>query len=452
MKAVVQSGEWQLSSASSLQDTIWNPEEECRPREEIRAIQLKRLQETVERVYHHVPMYRRMFDERGVKPEDIRTLDDLRRLPFTVKEDMRRSYPLGMLAVPREKLLRYHGSSGTTGKPTVVAYTRRDLETWAELVARFCYSAGVRAHDVIQIAFGYGLFTGGFGLHYGLERLGASIIPVSSGNTPRQIMLMHDLETTALVCTPSYALHLAEGIQESEYDRSEFKLRIGLFGGEFWTEAIREQIENRLGISATDNYGLSEIIGPGVSGECTQKSGLHFYEDHFIPEIVDPVTEEPLPLGEKGELVITALTKEAMPIIRYRTRDICRLISEPCACGRTFYRMSKVTGRSDDMLIIRGANVFPSQIEDVLMRIKGTAPHYQLIIRKKGYLDELEVQVEVLEGMLFDEMKEMQRLREEIAQRVREVLGISAKISLVEPKSIERSVGKAKRVLDLRQL
>jgi len=433
------------------QFSIWNPEEECLPRDELRALQLRRLRETVERVYHRVPFYREALDSRGVQPEQIHSLDDIRRLPFTFKDDLRANYPLGLLAVSREEVIRYHASSGTTGKPTVVAYTRRDLETWADLVARFCVSAGVRADDVVQIVFGYGLFTGGFGLHYGMERVGAAIIPASAGNTQRQLLLMRDLQSTVLVGTPSYALHLAEAMRESGYDRSAYKLRLGLFGGEFWSEGIREQIEANLGISATDNYGLSEVIGPGVSGDCQLKCGMHLFEDHFLWELIDPQTEEPVAPGQKGELVLTSLTKEALPVLRYRTRDICAVDPEPCPCGRTFWRMSKVSGRTDDMLIIRGANIFPSQIEDVLMRIEGAAPHYQLVVRKRGYLDDLEVRVEVSQGLLFDQMKEMQRLKEEITQRVREVVGVSVKITLVEPKSIERSVGKAQRVVDLRR-
>lgn len=441
----------QTEVSKPRQHTIWNPEEECLPRNQLKALQLERLQQTVERVYHQVPFYRKALESRQVRLEQIQSLDDIRRLPFTFKDDLRMNYPLGLLAVPRDQVIRYHASSGTTGKPTVVAYTRRDLETWADVVARFCVSAGVRPDDVVQIVFGYGLFTGGFGLHYGMERVGAAVIPASAGNTQRQLLIMRDLQSTVLVGTPSYALHLAEAIRESGFERSEYKLRLGLFGGEFWSEGIRQQIEANLGISATDNYGLSEVIGPGVSGDCQVKQGMHLFEDHFFWELIDPESEEPVPPGQKGELVLTSLTKEALPVLRYRTRDICEINPEPCPCGRTFWRMSKVAGRTDDMLIIRGANIFPSQIEDVLMRIEGAAPHYQLVIRKKGYLDDLEVRVEVSEGLLFDRMKEMQRLKEEIAQRVRETVGVSVRITLVEPKSIERSVGKAQRILDLRR-
>ncbi len=441
----------QIEVSKPRQYAIWNRQEECLARDELRALQLRRLQQTVERVYHRVPFYREALESRGVRPEQIQSLEDLQRLPFTCKEDLRVNYPLGLLAVPKEEVVRYHASSGTTGKPTVVAYTKGDLETWADLVARFCVAAGVRADDVVQITFGYGLFTGGFGLHQGMERLGAGVIPASAGNTQRQLLLMRDLGSTVLVCTPSYALHVAEAMRESGYERSAYKLRLGLFGGEFWSEGIRGQIEASLDISATDNYGLSEIIGPGVSGECEEKRGMHIFEDHFLPEIIDPDSEEPLPPGEKGELVLTSLSREALPILRYRTRDVCCLDPEPCPCGRTSWRMSKVTGRTDDMLIIRGANIFPSQIEDVLMRTEGAAPHYQLVIRKKGYLDDLEVRVEVSEALLFDRMKEMQQLKEEISRRVRETLGISVKITLVEPKSIERSVGKAQRIQDLRR-
>ena len=425
---------------------------ECLPRDELEALQLERLQENVQRVYHNVAFYKKALDDAKVSPESIRSLEDLKRIPFTLKDQLRENYPLGMLAVPRDDLLRYHASSGTTGKPTVVAYTRRDLETWAELVARFAVAAGVRANDVVQIAFGYGLFTGGFGLHYGLERVGASIIPASSGNTERHIMLMHDLETTALVCTPSYSLYLGEVLNESAYDRSEFKLRLGLFGGEGFTDATRNEIETRLGISATDNYGLSEVIGPGVSGECVHKNGLHLFEDHFIPELIDPDTEEVITeQGRQGELVLTTLTKEAMPILRYRTRDICSFDFSPCACGRTMLRMSKVCGRTDDMLIVRGVNIYPSQIEELLMGIEETEPHFQLILRRQGVLDELEVQVEISECIFSDEMKMLRKQHDRILKKLQTVIGITPTLKLVEPKTIERSLGKARRVIDLRE-
>lgn len=429
---------------------IWSPEETL-SREQIQALQLQRLQETLCRVYEKVPFYRQSLQHTGIEPGDIKHLNDLSKLPFTVKDDLRDNYPLGLLAVPREQLVRYHASSGTTGKPTVVAYTKKDLEAWAELVARFCFAAGLRSDDVVQIAFGYGLFTGGFGLHYGIERVGASIIPASSGNTQRQLMLMHDLEATALVCTPSYSLYISEVLKESKWDRSEFKLRLGLFGGEGWSDGTRVEIESRLGISATDNYGLSEIIGPGVSGECSEKSGMHISEDYFIPELIDPNTEQVITEeGKKGELVLTTISKEALPVIRYRTRDICTLNYEPCPCGRTTVRMSKIQGRSDDMLIIRGVNLYPSQIEEVLMSIEGVEPHYQLVIRKEGALDHLEILVEISEKIFSDEMKQMRKTHERILHKLYSVIGITPDLKLVEPKTIERSVGKAKRVIDLR--
>lgn len=431
---------------------IFSPKYETISREELRALQLRRLQETVMRVYYRVPFYRRKMDELKVTPDDIRTLDDIRRLPFTTKSDLRDNYPFGLFAVPSNEIIRIHGSSGTTGKPTVVGYTRHDLDTWRELVARMVTAAGVTDGDTVQIAFGYGLFTGGFGLHYGCELCGASVIPVSSGNTERQLMLMQDFNVTALVCTPTYALHIAEVGREMGIDFKQLPLRWGLFGGEPWSESMRQQIESRLDIVATDNYGLSEVMGPGVSGECLERNGLHIAEDHFIPEVLDQDTLEPLPDGESGEIVFTSLTKEAFPVLRYRTRDITRFIPEECPCGRTLRRMTRVTGRNDDMLIIRGVNVFPTQIESVLMEIKGTEPHYQLIVDRKGSLDILEVQVEVSPEMFVDEMKKMKAFQEYVTHRLHSVLGIGAKVTLVEPKTLERYMGKAKRVIDRRNL
>jgi phenylacetate-CoA ligase len=431
---------------------IFSPKYETMEEAELRALQLRRLQDTVIRVYYRVPFYRRKMDELGVTPDDIKTLDDIRRLPFTVKTDLRDNYPFGLFAVPEREIVRIHGSSGTTGKPIVVGYTRHDLDMWRELVARIVTAAGVTDDDTVQIAFGYGLFTGGFGLHAGCELCGASVIPVSSGNTERQLMLMQDFNVTALVCTPSYALHIAEAGNEMGIDFKKLPLRWGLFGGEPWSEKMRERIESRLSISATDNYGLSEVIGPGVSGECMEKNGLHIAEDHFIPEILDQKSLEPVPEGEEGELVFTSLTKEAFPILRYRTRDVTRFIPGRCSCGRTMIRHTRITGRNDDMLIIRGVNVFPSQIESVLMEIKGTEPHYQLVVDRKGSLDSLEVLVEVSPEMFVDEMKKMKAFQEYVTQRLHSVLGIGAKVTLVEPRTIERSTGKAKRVIDKRKL
>ncbi len=432
---------------------IWNEEYETMPREALEAIQLKRLQNVVERVYATVEPYRKKMDEAGVKPEDIKTLDDIKRLPFTTKDDLRDNYPFGLFTVPLERVVRVHASSGTTGKPTVVGYTKRDIDTWAELMARTLACAGVHRGDVVHNAYGYGLFTGGLGFHYGAERLGATVIPISGGNTKRQIMIMKDFGSTVLTCTPSYALNIADVMKEEGIDPSELKIRVGVFGAEPWSENMREEIERKLGIDAIDIYGLSEIIGPGVSVECIeQKRGLHIFEDHFIPEIIDPDTGEVLPPGETGELVFTTLTKEAFPVIRYRTRDITRLITEPCTCGRTLYRMEKIMGRSDDMLIIRGVNVFPSQIEHVLMSIEGVEPHYQIIIDKEGALDVMEVQVEVSEDIFSDEIKVLEKLSKRIEQELKETLSVSCRVKLVEPRSIQRSEGKAKRVIDKRKL
>ncbi len=432
---------------------IYNIEFETLPREALEAIQLRRLKNTVERVYATVPFYKRKFDEAGVKPEDIKSLDDLRRLPFTTKQDLRDNYPFGLFAVPMENVVRIHASSGTTGKPTVVGYTARDIDTWSELMARALAAAGATRGDIIHNAYGYGLFTGGLGVHYGAEKLGASVIPISGGNTKRQIMIMRDFGATVLTCTPSYALYLAEVAKEMGVDPKTLKLKAGLFGAEPWSEKMRDEIEEALDLTALDIYGLSEIIGPGVSVECLEaKKGLHIFEDHFIPEIIDPETGEPLPYGETGELVITTITKEAFPVIRYRTRDITSLNPEPCVCGRTHIRMNRVTGRTDDMLIIRGVNVFPSQIESVLMEIEEVEPHYQLIVDREGTLDTLTVLVEVGEQAFSDEVKKLQSLEKKIEKNIKEYLGVSAKVKLVEPKTIARSEGKAKRVIDKRKL
>lgn len=430
---------------------IWDEKYECLDREEMRFIQLSRLREVVARVYDRVSFYRETFDRHGVKPSDIQKLEDLSKLPFTSKTDLRENYPYRMLAVPLKDVVRLHASSGTTGKPTVVAYTRKDMDTWTELVARMVTQAGVNDEDVAQVTFNYGLFTGAFGLHYGLERVGATVVPASAGNTERQIMLMKDFGTTVVVGTPSYVLHMGEvAVKMGLNPREHLKVRLGLFGGEAWSEQMRQEIERVWGMTATDNYGLSEIIGPGTSGECSERCGMHISEDHFIVEIIDPETGEPLPPGREGEVVITTLTKEALPMIRYRTRDISMLCEEPCACGRTTMRMRKVTGRTDDMLIIRGVNVFPSQIESVIMNIEGVSPHYQIIIDRKNHLDYLEVRVEVAKDKFTGQFRDLEALEENIRRQLQRVLSLNARVRLVEPGSIERSKGKAKRVIDNR--
>jgi phenylacetate-CoA ligase len=432
---------------------IWEPEWETLARDEMKILQLFRLKLLVKRLYERVPFYKRKMDETGIKPEHIKSLDDLCFLPFTTKEDLRENYPYSLFATPLPEVVRIHSSSGTTGKPTVVGYTKADLNTWSNLTARVLAAGGVSKKDIVQIAFGYGLFTGGFGLHYGAERIGATVIPVSSGNTRRQIRIMKDYGSTALICTPSYALYLAETIKEMDLKRTDFRLRVGLFGAEPWTEQMREEIESRLGIQATDNYGLSEIMGPGVSGECIEaRSGLHIFEDHFIPEIIDPESEKPLPEGEKGELVITTLTKEALPLLRYRTRDITSLYPDSCPCGRSLIKMNKPSGRTDDMLIIRGVNIFPSQVEEALLEIEGVSPHFQLIVNKRGYMDELEVWVEASDAIFFDSMSKQHELVRKIEEKINSVLGINAKAKLVEPRTLERTTGKAKRVVDKRKI
>ena len=433
---------------------IWNEYYETMPREDLETLQLKRLQTTVERVYATVPFYRKKFDELGLKPSHIKTLNDLKLLPFTVKTDLRDNYPFGLFSVPMEHVVRVHASSGTTGKPIVVGYTRRDIDTWAELMARTLTAAGIHKGDIVHNAYGYGLFTGGLGTHYGAERIGASVIPISGGNTKRQVMIMKDFGPTALTCTPSYALHLADVAREMGLDPAkDFKLRVGCFGAEPWSENMRQQIEKTFSIAAIDIFGLSEVIGPGVSSECIEaKNGLHVFEDHFIPEIIDPQTGENLPDGEKGELVFTSITKEAFPVIRYRTRDISSLTHEICRCGRTLVRMSRVTGRTDDMLIIRGVNVFPSQIESALMQIEGLEPHYMLIVDRKDNLDTLEVQVEVNEKVFSDEVKRLEQLEKRVVRDIKELFGITCKCTLVEPRTIQRSEGKAQRVIDKRKI
>ena len=430
----------------------WEPDKECMAREDLEQLQLERLQSTLYRVGTHVPFYKKKFDELKFNYDDVRSLDDLRRLPFTVKQDLRDNYPYGLFAVPLRDVVRVHSSSGTSGQATVVGYTRNDIKTWSNLVARVITAAGVTKNDVIQIAFGYGLFTGGFGLHYGAELVGTSVIPISSGNTKRQIQIMKDFKTTALVCTPSYALVMADTMMEMGINPNGLSLRYGLFGGEPWSEGMRREINEKLGIIATDNYGLSEVMGPGVSGECLECNGLHINEDHFLLEILDPNTLEPVPEGEVGELVITTLTKEAFPMIRYRTRDLTRFIPGPCACGRTMRRMQRVMGRSDDMLIIKGVNVFPMQIEKVLFEVEGIEPHYQIIVDRENHTDRITVLVEVMESIFFDEMKKQRMVIDRIKSRLASALGLQVEVKLVEEKTLERYEGKAKRVIDRRQL
>ncbi len=433
---------------------IWNQEAECMPQEQRRELQGRRLRETVRRCYENVPHYRKKLDEAGLRPSDIRRVDDLKHLPFLTADDLRAGYPFGMFAVPMEEVIRVHSSSGTTGKPKVVGYTRQDVDTWAEVMARTIACGGAWKHDIIQNAYGYGLFTGGLGIHYGAEKMGATVVPISGGNTKRQIMILQDFGSTMLACTPSYALVIADAVAEMGLDpNKDLKLQFGIFGAEPWTESMRKEIEARLCIRATDIYGLSEVIGPGVASACEAQDGLHVFDDHFIPEILDPDTLEPVPPGTPGELVFTSLTKEAFPILRYRTRDISMLNEAPCACGRTHTRMQRVTGRTDDMLIIRGVNVFPSQIEAALMAIEGTEPHYLIVVdREGGRLDNMEVWVEVSHGVISDEVRALEVFEKKVTHELQGALGISLKVRLVEPKTIARSEGKAKRVIDRRDL
>src|SRR6056297_137786 len=441
------------SNLSSMSDhpLIWNPVAECLPREQLERLQLERLLQTLQLVSGNVPCYQNKFKDCGFVPGDLKSLDDIQHLPFTNKEDLRLNYPYGMFAVPMSDVVRIHSSSGTTGKPTVVGYTQQDISTWTELVARFMTAAGVTREDIVHIAFGYGLFTGAFGLHYGSEAIGASVIPISGGNTDKQIMIMQDYRSSALVCTPSYGLTIADRLEKKGIDPASLALRVGLFGAEPWSEQMRGELEQRLGIVATDNYGLSEIMGPGVAGECLYKCGMHLAEDHFYAEIIDPDTGDVLPEGSVGELVLTSLTKQAFPMIRYRTRDITRIDTQPCDCGRTLARMEKTRGRSDDMLIIKGVNVFPTQIEEVLFQIEGSEPHYQLIVDRVNNTDTLEVQIEVSERIFFDEMKQQRQFVVEAERRLATVLGVSARVKLVEPSSIQRHEGKASRVIDKRK-
>lgn len=429
---------------------IWNPEYEQMDREQLKELQLRRLRSTVEWAHDRVPFYREQLDERGVRPKAIHDLGSARELPFTDKDALRYTYPFGMFAVPMEQVVRLHSSSGTTGKPIVVGYTRGDINTWSELCARVAALAGCVAADRAQIAFLYGMFTGGWGMHNGLERLGATVIPAGSGNTERHLMMMQDFGTTALISTPSYALYMAEVGERMGIDLAKLPLRVGLFGGEPSGEGMRGEIERRLHIKATDNYGLSEVMGPGVSGECECQCGLHLAEDHFLFEVVDPVTGEPVPDGEEGELVVTTLTKEAIPILRYRTHDLTAIVTEPCICGRTSARMRKVRKRTDDMLIIRGVNVFPSQIEDVLLQVEGIEPHYQIVVDRQGALDDLQVRLEVAEAIFPETMAQIVAFTKNVSDRLHAVLGLHAKVTLVEPGTIERTAGKSNRVVDKR--
>ena len=429
---------------------IWNPAMEQADRKTIEAIQLERLQKTVADVYERVPFYRQTLDRVGLKPEDIRSLDDLQRIPFTTKQDLRDHYPYGMMAVPMKEVVRIHASSGTTGTATVVPYTREDLDEWSECIARLVCMAGGSDEDIAQVSFGYGMFTGALGLHYGLEKVGAAVIPISSGNTKRQLQLLQDFGTTLLISTPSYALYMSDVAQEMGIDLTKLPVRIGLFGGEGHTEEMRRELERRWGMLVTENYGLSEVQGPGVSGECVEKDGMHIAEDHFIVEIIDPETGQVLPEGEEGEVVITTICRHAQPLLRYRTRDISRITYAPCKCGRTSARMDKIKGRSDDMLVIRGVNVFPSQIERVLLSTPGVGPSYEIVVTRESFMDRVEVLVEVADAGLLERYQELEALSRRIRTALREEILIDVKVTLVNPMTLKRFEGKAKRVRDLR--
>ena len=429
---------------------IWNEARECMSREDMNNLQSARLRKVVDRVYHNVEPYRKKMQEAGLEPGDINGIEDLHKLPFTTKDDLRDNYPFGLFAAPQSDIVRIHASSGTTGKATVVGYTRKDIDVWRECVARCCTMAGLGKNDIIQVAYGYGLFTGGLGGHYGAEHLGATVVPMSTGNTKKLIDMMIDFGATGLMCTPSYLMHIAEVIEEMGV-KDKIKLKATINGAEPWTENMRMQIEERLGIHAHDIYGLSEIMGPGVACDCIHHKGLHIFEDHFLPEIIDPKTLQPVAPGETGELVITTLTKEGIPLIRYRTKDLTSLSYEKCECGRTTARISRFKGRSDDMLIIRGVNVFPSQVEAALLTVDGITPNYQIVVDRVDYQDTLEILVEVEERFFSDEIKELEGLTRKIAHTIQQAIGLSARIKLVEPKSIERSMGKAVRVIDKRK-
>ena len=431
---------------------IWNPNKECMPREQMRELQGKRLCKLVQYVYHNVPFYRHKMQEMDLTPDDIREIEDIAKLPFTAKQDLRDNYPYGLMAAPLSEVVRVHASSGTTGNPTIVGYTRRDLSIWSEVMSRCLSAYGVTREDTFSVSYGYGLFTGGLGAHYGVENLGATVIPASTGNTEKHVRLIRDLHITGIACTPSYALYLAEVVERMGIRKEELGLRIGAFGAEPWTENMRQEIQSRLGLKGYNIYGLSEIMGPGVSYECQEQYGSHINEDHFYPEIIDPVTCQNLPYGTQGELVFTTLTKEGMPLLRYRTKDLTSLIADPCPCGRTSVRMTPIMGRSDDMLIIRGINVFPSQVESVILGMKEFEPQYLLVVDRKNNLDTLEVQVEVRRDFFSDDIGSMLKLKKTLSDRLKSVLSISAEVKLVEPNSIARSQGKSKRVIDNRVL
>jgi phenylacetate-CoA ligase len=430
---------------------IWDRRNECLAREEVEQLQLERLQSTLNRVYRNVAFYKKRFDRMKIVPDEIQNTKDLAQFPLTAKEDLRESYPYGMFALPLRDVVRIHSSSGVTGKPTVTGYTKNDLHHWSQLTARVLAAGGVTKDDVVQITFKYGLFTGAFGLHYGAELIGASVIPMSTGNTRKQAMIMQDYKTTALVSTPSYALRLARFMEKEGIDPKSLSLKLGLFGGEPWSESMRQEIQGRLFISATDNYGVSEVMGPGVSAECEHKKGLHLHEDHFIPEVIDPQTLKVLPAGTEGELVLTTLTKEAFPLVRYRTRDITSLDYTPCPCGRTLVRMKKVMGRSDDIIIVKGVNVFPSQVEAILVEMEGVEPRYQMIVDRVEEMDTLELKVEMNEKVFSDEIKILQNISAEIERKLREIVGVSAKVKLVAPESLQTVDGKSAKVIDRRK-
>ncbi|HOR39353.1 MAG: phenylacetate--CoA ligase [Paludibacteraceae bacterium] len=431
---------------------IWNEEIECMSSSEMRKLQSERLKELVNKVYQNVEFYRKKMDEKGVRPSDIRSIDDISKLPFTNKTDLRDNYPFGLFAAPMKEIVRIHASSGTTGKPTTVGYTKKDIENWQEVLARCLIMSGVTPEDIVQVSFGYGLFTGGLGIHYGAENVGCTVVPISAGNTRRQLQLMSDFGSTVLACTPSYALHLADAMSEFGYSLSDMKLKTGVFGAEPFSENMRLELEKKWGIKAFDIYGLSEIMGPGVANDCEFHDGLHIHEDHFFPEVVDPKTKEPLPDGQQGELVFTTLTKEGIPLLRYNTHDLTTLTRERCECGRTLVRMKKITGRSDDMLIIRGVNLFPSQIEQVLLEMGETSAHYMLYVDRENNLDILELKVELDETKMVDTIKDLMSLSRKIEHSLHSALGLSVKVTLVEPKSIPRSEGKAVRVIDNRKI
>lgn len=432
-------------------ERYWNENMECATKDEMKALQSFRLSQTVRKVYNNVPYYRERMEKAGVTPDDIHSVEDLKKLPFTMKQDLRDTYPYGLFAVPMEDVVRVHASSGTTGKQIVVGYTQHDLDVWSECCARTLTAAGATNKDFMHVSYGYGLFTGGLGLHGGAEKVGMTVIPVSTGNTNRQINIIKDFGSTYICCTPSYALYLAETMEEMGITKDDIKLKAGLFGAEPWTEEMRHEIEEKLGLKALDIYGLTEIIGPGVAFECSEQSGMHINEDHFIAETIDPDTGEVLPEGTQGEIVFTCISKEAFPLLRYRTRDIGILKREKCSCGRTLIKMMKPAGRSDDMLIIRGVNVFPSQVESVLLQLGNTAPYYQLIVDRVNNTDTLEIQVEISPEMFSDTVKSLEDQEKIIKSAVESTLGIAAKIRLVEPKTIQRTEGKAIRVIDKRK-